>query len=75
MVIGNEGTIFTTTNGGESWHHQYSPSYGYLTGACFPETGIGWICGWDGTILHTTDGGGTLSFEIYERQYFKSFYS
>ncbi|MEJ2104042.1 MAG: T9SS type A sorting domain-containing protein, partial [Ignavibacteriaceae bacterium] len=29
--------------------------------------GIGWICGWDGAILHTTDGGGTIMFEVYER--------
>ncbi len=67
-IVGDNGTILITTNGGVNWYKQDSPSNGYLTSVHFPETGIGWICGWDGVILHTMDGGGTIIFEIYERE-------
>jgi photosystem II stability/assembly factor-like uncharacterized protein len=66
-IVGDAGTIFITTNGGVNWYQQNSPGNAYFTSASFPETGLGWICGWDGAILHTTDGGGTVIFEVYER--------
>jgi len=66
-IVGATGSIFLTNNGGVNWRQQNSPSNGFLTSACFPETGAGWICGRDGAILHTTDGGGTITYKIYER--------
>jgi hypothetical protein len=41
------------------WHTQNSGTNSELTGVCFVDQNNGWISGWTGTILHTTDGGET----------------
>ena len=33
----------------------------------FPDVGIGWVSGFGGIVLHTEDGGGTMTYETYER--------
>jgi photosystem II stability/assembly factor-like uncharacterized protein len=39
------------------WHVQNSGSNRELTGVIFVDQNNGWISGWTGTMLHTTDGG------------------
>lgn len=41
------------------WYVQNSNSDRELTDVCFVDENNGWISGWTGTILHTTDGGQT----------------
>jgi photosystem II stability/assembly factor-like uncharacterized protein len=41
------------------WYEQNSNSNRELTDVCFVDENNGWISGWTGTILHTTDGGQT----------------
>jgi photosystem II stability/assembly factor-like uncharacterized protein len=56
-VIGFEGTILHTSNGGESWERQKSPVDADLLDVWFVDDKTGWIIGSVGTILKTTDGG------------------
>jgi photosystem II stability/assembly factor-like uncharacterized protein len=39
------------------WHDQNSGTNVFLTDVQFVDQNTGWITGWTGTILHTTDGG------------------
>jgi photosystem II stability/assembly factor-like uncharacterized protein len=58
-VVGAFGAIFKTTNGGETWIAQKTPTLDYLYGIDFssPERGV--VVGKSGTILTTEDGGAT----------------
>ena len=42
-----------------NWYAQNSGVNRELTGVYFVDENTGWICGWTGTILHTTNGGQT----------------
>lgn len=59
IVVGREGVILYTTDGGNSWHTQNSGTKNSLTGICFSDSLHGWIAGWNGTILYTNNGGKT----------------
>ncbi|MEJ2105621.1 MAG: YCF48-related protein [Ignavibacteriaceae bacterium] len=48
-------SLFAQSN----WYAQNSGVNRELTGVYFVDENNGWICGWTGTILHTTDGGQT----------------
>ena len=48
-------SLFAQSN----WYAQNSGVNRELTGVYFVDESNGWICGWTGTILHTTDGGQT----------------
>ena len=56
-VIGNDGVILKTTDGGDKWVGQNSNLIENLTCMFFVDKNTGWICGANGTILHTIDGG------------------
>lgn len=60
-VVGQNGTILRTTNGGMDWHPQSSGTTNNLTGVSFVDSVYGWVVGTNGTILHTTDGGSSWS--------------
>lgn len=55
-VVGCDGTILYTDNGGETWQRQNSGVFNCLHGVVFVNAKEGWAVG-DGIILHTTDGG------------------
>ncbi|MDH5187023.1 MAG: YCF48-related protein, partial [candidate division WOR-3 bacterium] len=69
-VVGNNGLIFATTDGGSTWFQQMSGTNRKLSRVHFIDSQRGWITGgWnDGSsylVLKTTDGGNTwqnLSF-------------
>jgi photosystem II stability/assembly factor-like uncharacterized protein len=48
-------TLFGTTDGGGAWTSQVPP--GWKEGIFFVDSLTGWIVGYPGLILHTTDGG------------------
>jgi photosystem II stability/assembly factor-like uncharacterized protein len=51
------GFVLKSTNGGESWDSLSVTSSGYLLYLSFVNVSTGWVCGFDGVIMHTTDGG------------------
>jgi len=56
-VVGSNGTILKTTNGGNSWAVQQSNLSINIYSVCFTDSLHGWVCGPDGNILKTTNGG------------------
>ena len=59
-IVGNYGTIYHSSDGGESWIKQDSGIKEFiLCDGVFLDSKTGWIVGAYGTILHTTDKGET----------------
>ncbi|MEZ6046970.1 MAG: YCF48-related protein [Planctomycetaceae bacterium] len=68
IAVGDQGAIWTTLDGGETWQWQRTGFSYTLTDVCFLTRKIGWIAaqglhpygqeGW-GLILHTRNGGAT----------------
>ena len=58
-VVGYNGTILHTTNGGVSWVQQVSSATQPLIGVYFISQGIGVAVGRRGTIIRTINGGTT----------------
>jgi photosystem II stability/assembly factor-like uncharacterized protein len=58
-VVGDRGTILTTSNGGKTWRAQTSGTTSWLRGVDFVDASHGWAVGDNGTILATSDGGAT----------------
>jgi len=58
-VVGSNGTILRTTNGGDTWVTQTSGTSSPLFDVCFADENHGAAVGAKGIILHTTDGGST----------------
>lgn len=56
-MIGSQGGLAKTTDGGESWNSQRSGTTKHLTDLVFINAEEGWITGYDNTLLHTSDGG------------------
>lgn len=56
-VVGSNGTILKTTNGGNTWAVQKSNLNTNLSSVYFIDSLNGWACGVNGKILKTTDGG------------------
>src|SRR5205085_5914659 len=59
-LVGSNGAVFTTGNGGSTWQAQASGTKVSLNSVNFPwsDSQHGWIVGEDGLILSTSDGGG-----------------
>ncbi len=58
-VVGDNGTILHTTDGGSTWAPQSSGTTRVLFGVSFADASTGTVVGDDGIILRTTDGGST----------------
>lgn len=58
-MVGKDGAIFHTTDGGESFDQVSSGEEVLLTSVDFPDPGHGWAVGEAGTILRTDDHGKT----------------
>jgi len=58
-IFGNYGTIFFSSDGGDTWNRQDSGVEVLLGDAVFVSHNEGWAVGVAGTIIHTTDGGKT----------------
>jgi photosystem II stability/assembly factor-like uncharacterized protein len=61
FIVGDNGTIFKTTNGGTTWQLQISPISSSLKDIQFLNNQTGFICGTfpNGSLLKTTNGGST----------------
>jgi photosystem II stability/assembly factor-like uncharacterized protein len=60
-IVGADGVILKTTDGGASWAQQTSGTSVTLHGVYFRSTTLGWVTGENGVILKTTNGGSTWS--------------
>ncbi|MFH0758479.1 MAG: YCF48-related protein, partial [Bacteroidota bacterium] len=60
-VVGWDGAIFGTADGGKSWNPRTSGVPEDLQDVCFVNNLVGWAVGREGIILKTTDGGSTWS--------------
>jgi len=56
-IVGDEGTVQKTTNGGASWQSQSSGVSSKLWSISPVSQNLVWICGTYGTLIKTTDGG------------------
>ena len=64
-VVGDNGQILKTTDGGESWRQLSSQITGWMRGVDFPQNAnVGWVIGQGGFILRTTDGGSSWTQQI-----------
>ena len=54
-VGGPNGLLIHTADGGLNWTFQHTGTAYELTSVAFVDTGTGWIVGWHGTILQTTN--------------------
>jgi photosystem II stability/assembly factor-like uncharacterized protein len=62
-IVGEEGLIMKTTDGGESWKGLNSGVFENLFCVDFIDENNGWVSGQDGTIMHTTNGGESWSIQ------------
>jgi len=60
-VVGSSGTIIHTTNGGDDWVLQSTPTNRLFYSVSFADRNNGWATGSNGAILHTIDGGGVIT--------------
>jgi len=56
-IVGQNGIIIRTTNGGSNWFVQNSGTSNHLFGVSFVNSNTGWAVGDIGKILYTTNGG------------------
>jgi len=56
-IVGEEGVILRTADGGLSWEEQTSGTTNALSSVYFVDALNGWSVGNNGAILHTTNGG------------------
>jgi len=58
-IAAEQGNVFHTKDGGETWFKQESGKDEDLFGVFFKDEQKGWITGLNGLLLHTVDGGTT----------------
>jgi len=63
-IIGWNGTILRTDNGGESWQSQASGITSNLNGIHFADDQNGWVTGDNGEILYTVNGGNNWVLQV-----------
>jgi len=59
--IAGDGVLLKTTNGGATWGTQTSGISGFLSSVCARSATLAWAVGTNGSIIKTSDGGGTIS--------------
>ena len=61
-IVGGNGTVLHTTDGGDSWRQERIENK-TLYGVYFVDAQTGWAVGEDGVIIHTKDGGASWQVE------------
>ena len=59
VIVGHDGVILTTANGGQTWALRPSGTGETLYGVEFSDATYGWASGTNGAMLMTRDGGQT----------------
>jgi len=63
-VVGNAGSIYKSTDGGQNWKQQQSNINSHLKAACFLDDQNGFVVGDTCKFLSTTDGGITWKVDV-----------
>lgn len=58
-TFGEEGALFVTKDGGETWTRQLTHTRRLLLSGAFRDANTGWLAGAGATLLYTSDGGAT----------------
>jgi photosystem II stability/assembly factor-like uncharacterized protein len=58
-----DALIYSTSDGGETWNRQSSPTHGELIHLDLVSDKKGWVVGSRGTVLYTEDGGETWNMQ------------
>ena len=58
VAVAQGGFIIRTEDGGENWKLTENQTKNDLMGVHFATPKEAWAVGWNGTLLHSTDGGG-----------------
>jgi Secretion system C-terminal sorting domain/Photosynthesis system II assembly factor YCF48 len=64
FIVGDSGKVFKTTNGGNVWNLISSDLYGKLNSIYMESPLKITVCGHDGLVLFSEDGGNTWAFQI-----------
>lgn len=64
-LVGNKGTIYKTTDGGQNWTEQSAGTQKDLVKASFLDANTGWAATIDGSLFKTLDGGNTWTEYSY----------
>jgi photosystem II stability/assembly factor-like uncharacterized protein len=60
FIVGNNDSIYTTTDAGSNWSSTEIGQIGDATSICFTNNNVGYICSvWDSIVMKTIDGGNT----------------
>lgn len=62
FIVGNNGTVLKTINGGLNWNKLNVNVHVDLHELYFLNVKEGWVVGDSGTVCHTTDGGATWNY-------------
>ncbi len=74
VVVGERGTILSSTTSGPQWQAVASPTTATLTGVAFaPNSPQGWAVGHDAIILSTRDGGSAWEIQYLSKDQQDSF--
>jgi photosystem II stability/assembly factor-like uncharacterized protein len=65
-VVGYQGAIYRTIDGGVTWEAEVSGTHEYLHGIEFPDPRTAIAVGDNGTICRSTDGGVTWQYQKYQ---------
>ena len=68
-MVGVDGLIFHTDDGGRNWQIQPSRLKNFLKDVFFLDRNEGWVIGGEGVVLHTIDGGQTWRSEPVDITY------
>ena len=73
-VVGDNGTLLETTDGGNTWTQRLTSTSSNLNKIWFADSTHGWISGDNGTIISTTDGGAQWTLNYVNAPYIANFY-
>jgi photosystem II stability/assembly factor-like uncharacterized protein len=63
-VVDNKGEIFQSSDGGQTWNAQTSPTTSQLNDVSFVDASNGWAVGNAGTVVHTSNGGSLWAAQV-----------
>lgn len=73
VVAGQRGNILRSTDG-DTWKQVAVPVDATLTRLRFLDDKLGWATGYDGTVLHTADGGASWTLQHFDADWARPYF-
>lgn len=73
VVVGQRGSILRSSDG-STWQQVAVPVNATLTRLRFLDDKLGWATGYDGTVLHTADGGASWTLQHFDAGWAKPYF-